>query len=204
MPESVNARRNLAEIAQRLQAMAQTGLAFTEDRFDRERYEGLRRIAAELVGAPEMEEGFAAEWGYATPKVDVRAIVLREGRLLLVREAADGLWCPPGGWADVSETPARNAEREVAEETGLTVRATRLLGAFDRNLHGHPPRPFHAYKLFFLGESQGGDLRTAHDTLDVGFFDPADLPPLSLDRVVPFEIETCLRLAREGGPAYFD
>lgn len=192
-------------LAQRIQAMAQTGLAFTNDRYDHARYKELTAIAAELMGGdPGLLTAFQAEWGYATPKVDVRAIVLREGSILLVREAADGLWCPPGGWADVGDTPARNVEREVVEETGLEVRAIRLLGLWDRNLHGHPPRPFHAYKLFFLCEEFGGELRTCEDTLEIGFFDPADLPPLSRDRVVPVEIETCVRLALEGGAAYFD
>lgn len=192
-------------LAQRIQALAQTGLAFAHDAYNQARYEELTAIAAALMGGgPDLRAAFDAEWGYATPKVDVRAIVLREGRILLVREAADGLWCPPGGWADVGESPSRNVEREVLEETGLEVRAVRFLGLWDRNLHGHPPRPFHAYKLFFLCEERGGELRLAHDTLDVGFFDPSALPPLSLDRVVPVEIEASLRAAREVGPVHFD
>ena len=195
----------MIEIAQRLQALAQTGLAFTADRYDRERYEEIRRIAAEMMGDPStLLPAFEAEWGYATPKVDVRAIVLRADRLLLVREAADELWCPPGGWADVGDAPSEAVEREVSEETGLEVRAVRLLGLWDRNLHGHPPRPFHAYKLFFLCEELGGKLRPSEDTLEVGFFDPRELPPLSLDRVVPIEIETSVRLAQNGETTHFD
>ena len=196
---------SIVEIAQRLQAMAQTGLEFTNDRYDRERYEELRELAAKLMGNPAgLLETFVAQDGYATPKVDVRAIVLREDKVLLVREAADGLWCPPGGWADVGDTPSMAVEREVLEETGLLVKAIRLLGVWDRNLHGHPPRPFQAYKLFFLCEEQGGELATSEDTLEIGFFDVRDLPPLSLDRVVPVEIESSVRTAVNGGPAYFD
>ena len=192
-------------LAQRIQAMAQTGLAFTQDRFDRERYEALLEVAAQLMGGDSrLLPAFRSEWGYATPKVDVRAIVLREGKLLLGREATDGLWCPPGGWADVGGSPSENVEREVFEETGLQVRATRLLGVWDRNRHGHPPRPFHAYKLFFLCEETGGELRTCEDILEIGFFALSELPPLSLDRVVLTEIETTVNIALAGGAAYFD
>ncbi len=191
-------------LAQRIQSIAQTGLAFTKDRFDIERYEQLREIAAALMGDAALLPAFEAEWGYATPKVDTRAIILRENKVLLVREAADGLWCPPGGWADVGDQPSQAVEREVAEETGLVVRAARLLGLWDRNLHGHPPRPFHAYKLFFLCEELGGALRLCEDTLEIGFFDVNELPPLSLDRVVVEEIEKSVALALANGPTYFD
>ncbi len=199
------AAESVFALAQRIQALAQTGLAFTQDRYDRERYGILRQIATDLMGGDSaLFAAFAAQSGYATPKVDVRAIVVREGKILLVREAADGLWCPPGGWADVGDAPSVAVEREVVEETGLTVRATRLLGLWDRNQHGHPPIPFHAYKLFFLCEELGGELTPSVETLEVGFFDPADLPPLSLDRVMPIQIGTSLQTARDGGPTYFD
>lgn len=196
----------MIETAQKIQALAQTGLAFATDPYDRARYEALRGIAAEMMGGPQgpLLAAFEAQWGYATPKVDVRAIVLREGRLLLVREAFDGLWCPPGGWADVGDAPSVAVVREVREETGLEVRATRLLGLWDRNQHGHPPQPFHAYKLFFLCEELGGELRPSEETLEVGFFGLDALPPLSLDRVVPTEIETSVETALRNLPAYFD
>jgi ADP-ribose pyrophosphatase YjhB (NUDIX family) len=191
-------------LAQRIQALAQTGLAFTKDRYDIERYEQLRDIAVALMGDAGLLTSFESEWGYATPKVDTRAIILRENKVLLVREAADGLWCPPGGWADVGDQPSVAVEREALEETGLIVRATRLLGLWDRNLHGHPPRPFHAYKLFFLCEELSGELRLCEDTLEIGFFEVTDLPPLSLDRVVAAEIEKSVELALGRGPTYFD
>ena len=192
-------------LAQRIQAIAQTGLAFDPNPYDRERYESLREIAVELMGGDaSLDTTFRAETGYATPKVDTRSIVLRDGKVLLVREAADGLWCPPGGWADVGDRPSHAAEREVFEETGLEVEAVRLLGIWDRNLHGHPPRPFHAYKLFFLCEERGGRLQTSSETLEVGFFEPTELPPLSIDRVVPIEIATSIRIALSDGPTYFD
>ncbi len=207
--ESVAAR--LVGLAQRVQSLAQTGLTFTQDRYDIERYEELREIAAALMalGSPGTTTpfltAFKEQLGYATPKVDVRAVVLREGRILLAREAADGLWSLPGGWADVGDRPSVAVEREVVEETGLVVRATRLLAVWDLNLHGHPPGPFQAYKLFFLCEEKGGALATSVDTLELGFFAPDALPPLSLSRVVPEEILACVEAAAHpSAPALFD
>src|SRR6185437_7356906 len=128
--------------AKRLQALAQSGLTFTHDRFDRERFDAIRAIAAEMIatgaGAPaerarEIEVLFAAQAGYATPKVDVRAAVFRDDRILLVRERSDGRWTVPGGWADVGDSPAAAVEREVLEESGFEVRAVRLAAVYDRN-----------------------------------------------------------------------
>lgn len=201
----------IIELAQRIQALAQTGLTFTRDRYDTERYEELREIAVTLMSLTNasMREpllnAFKEQIGYATPKVDVRAVILREGRILLAREAHDGLWSLPGGWADVGDRPSHAIEREVLEETGLVARATRLLGVFDLNLHNHPAQAFQAYKLFFLCEELGGELTTCVDTLELGFFSPDELPPLSLGRVVPEEIHTCMALTADpNAPAYFD
>lgn len=202
---------DVVQLAQRMQSMAQTGLTFTTDPYDVARYTELQKIAAELMTLRHPEQAlpllnaFKAEAGYATPKVDVRAIVLREGLLLMAREADDGLWAPPGGWADVGDRPSAAVEREVREETGLEVRAVQLLGVWDRNLHGHTPFPFHAYKLFLLCEEIGGELQTSAETVEVGFFAPDKLPPLSQARVVPGQIEICLRVALSpDAPAYFD
>lgn len=199
----------IVRLAQQVQALAQTGLAFTKDRYDIERYEALREVAAELMscrGVPRrktLTAAFEDQIGYATPKIDTRAIVLRTGRVLLVREAEDSLWSLPGGWADVGDSPSEAVMREVREETGLQVSVDRLLGVWDRNLHGHPPYPFHAYKLFFLCKEQGGGLRLNRDTLEIDFFDPDQLPPLSLTRVVPVEIQTSVRIAITGAMREF-
>lgn len=197
-------------IAQRIQAIAQTGLAYSPDVFDKERYETLREIAFELFSSEFnlSSETFSAlhipEEGYATPKTDVRAVVLREGKLLMVREADDGFWSLPGGWVDVGDTPSSAICREVREETGLEVTATKLLGIWDRNLHNHPPHPWHIYKVIFLCEEHGGTLRTSHESLDVGFFSADHLPDLSLTRIVPEEIYTSLDIAASNKPAWFD
>lgn len=178
----------------RLQAIAQTGLAFSENDYDRERYESIRRIAAEIASCsdgmtPEVVETmFCRDDGYATPKVDVRGVVFRDDKILMVRERLDGLWTMPGGWADVCTTPAENVEREVFEESGYRVRAIKLLAVYDRSRHGHPPIPWHVYKMFFLCELLGGDAKISNETSEVGFFGENEIPPLSLTRLTPDEL----------------
>lgn len=200
----------IVHLAQRLQAMARTGLTFAKDRYDLERYADLEGIAAHLMAlgdqalAAELHEAFRRELGYATPKVDVRGVVLREGRVLLIQEPLDGLWTLPGGWADVGESPSESVVKEVREESGLLVRADRLLGVQDRNQHGYPPYAFHAYKLFFRCLEEGGTPGPGIDALAVDFFDPDDLPPLSLSRNTPDTVRWAVRAAATEGPAYFD
>jgi ADP-ribose pyrophosphatase YjhB (NUDIX family) len=175
----------------RLQAIAQSGLTYARDRYDIERYESLREIAAE-IGAEGfgstihlVREVFSQQAGYATPKIDVRAVVFRDNKVLLVKEREDGAWALPGGWADVGESPAAAAVREVREESGFETRAIRLLAVYDRNRHGHPPIPFHAYKLFFLCDLLGGVPITSNETDGVDWFAEGCWPPLSLTRVTP-------------------
>jgi ADP-ribose pyrophosphatase YjhB (NUDIX family) len=178
----------------RLQALAQTGLTFTRDQYDIERYEEIRLIAAEMAAAGAgadfgaVHELFARDTGYTTPKVDVRAAIFQDDAILLVRERSDGLWTLPGGWADVGDAPARAVEREVWEETGYSARAVKLLAVWDRTLHGHPPIPFAVYKLYFLCQITGGAPAATHETDEVGFFREDALPPLSLTRTMPAQI----------------
>jgi len=182
------------EWAQRLQALAQTGLTYANDPYDVERYQQIREIAAEIVvahcdaGLERIREMFAEQAGYATPKVDVRGAVFRDDTILLVKERSDGGWTLPGGWADVGDSPADAVVREIAEESGYQTRAVKLLALYDRNRHGHPAHPFHAYKIFFLCELIGGAAATSAETEDVGFFREDALPELSLTRVVPAQI----------------
>jgi ADP-ribose pyrophosphatase YjhB (NUDIX family) len=170
-----------------LQALAQTGLTYAEGPYDRERYEAVQRIAAEMASAAGGEEPeellalFAEESGYRTPKVDVRAVVLDARKLLLVREPGSDGWCLPGGWADVGETPSRAVEKEVVEEAGLTVRAVRLLGVFDRDFRGRLRWPAHVYKLYVLCEAQGGTPAPDGVETEAAEFFPLDaLPALSV------------------------
>jgi ADP-ribose pyrophosphatase YjhB (NUDIX family) len=196
----------------RLQALAQTGLTFARDPYDVERYKELREIAAQMLAAgsqaelPELRRWLQTDTGYATPKVDVRGVIFRDKKLLLVRERSDGLWTLPGGWADVGESPAENVVREVREETGFETRVTKLLAVFDRARHPHePPFPFHVYKIFLLCEITGGAAQQSSETSAVAFFGETELPELSLTRITPWQIRRMFEHARdESLPTDFD
>jgi ADP-ribose pyrophosphatase YjhB (NUDIX family) len=178
----------------RLQAIAQNGLTYTEGVFDRERYHELQAIAAEILArhtgmtATEALRWLEREEGYATPKVDVRGAVFRDDALLLVREREDGLWTLPGGWADVGDAPSVAVVREIREETGYETRAVKLLAAWDRDRHGHPPLAWHVYKLVIRCELLGGEPRDSLETESAAFFREDEIPPLSLGRVMPQQI----------------
>lgn len=197
-----------------LQAIAQTGLAFTRDPYDRERYERLRAMASEIMaahtGAPaeRIEALFAGEHGYATPKVDVRGAAFDgHGRLLMVREVADGgRWTLPGGWADVNLTPAENVAKEMREESGYEVRVRKLAAAWDRTRQGHPDRVFSCCKLFFVCDVVGGAAATGPETSEVGWFAEDALPgDLSLGRVQAPQLRRMFAHARDAAlPTEFD
>jgi ADP-ribose pyrophosphatase YjhB (NUDIX family) len=182
--------------ARRLQAIAQTGVAYREPTaYDRERYEEVRRIAAEMVagnGDVEAIDGlFALEAGHATPKLDVRGAVFRDDEILLVREA-DG-WSLPGGWVDVGESPAEAVEREVLEESGYATSAVKLLALQDRDRQGYPPHPWHIWKAVFRCELGAGEQRELDDeTSDARFFARDRLPePLRVGASTRALIERC-------------
>jgi len=190
--------------AERLRAIAQTGLTYAEGRFDLARYRELSSMAvdmlASLLGQPPsvLAERFELEKGYPTPKVDVRTAVFREGRVLLVKEWLDGLWTMPGGWADETDAPSEAAARECREESGYEVKIVRLIALKDRRRHAYQPRSLGGiYKVFFLGELTGGEATVSDETTDVGFFPLDALPPLSLARTLPEDIELAHRHALE-------
>lgn len=181
--------------ARALQALAQTGLTFSKDPHDVERYNAARALAVEMlasIGAaeePAIAQLFESEVGYATPKVDVRGAVFREEQILLVREVADGKWALPGGWADVNASPRENVEREIFEESGYEAKVTKLAAVYDRLKHPHePPHPFHIYKMFFICTLTGGEAKTSIETSEIGFFGENRLPELSRGRVLESQI----------------
>ena len=179
----------------RLQAIAQNGLMFSKDPFDRERYEQVRSVTAEILASyTEMDPALMrqllrGEQGYATPKMDVRGAVFHEHRLLFVREKSDSLWTLPGGWADVGESPAEAVVREIQEESGFETRVFKLVALYDRNKHAHPPMLFHVYKAFFLCDIVGGSASPSLEISEVGFFGPEALPRLSTARVTLHQVE---------------
>ena len=182
------------EWAKKLQAIAQNGLTYTENPFDIERYKSLRAIAAEMMATCANVEPsyvadlFAKEVGYATPKVDVRAAVFRNNKLLFVRERDDGCWALPGGWADVGDSPSEVAVREVFEESGYHTCAIKLLAVYDRDRRGHPPLSYYVYKLFFQCELVSGSPSTSVETDEVAFFAENEIPQLSLTRIMPAQV----------------
>jgi len=183
------------EWAKRIQAISQSGLTFSKDPYDIERYNELRYLSTEIIAEYtnlEMEKVvdlFASEKGYQTPKVDVRGVVFKENKILLVRESEDLRWSLPGGFCDVGLSAAENVVKEIKEESGYNVIPKRLLAVLDMNKHSHPPQPYHYYKLFIQCEIIGGNPRAGLETDKIGFFNENALPPLSTNRNTESQIQ---------------
>lgn len=194
-----------------LQAIAQNGLRFSKDRYDIERFQQLRAITgemlAELAGAsPEIVHGlFSSYQGTATPKIDVRAVVLQEDKILLVRQIGEDKWTLPGGWADVGISLSEAIVKEAREESGYRVNPIRILAVQDRPRHNLPPIPEHTWKVFVEASIVSPGEPDGLETDAVGFFSLSDLPPLSEGRVNRAQLERMVELARdESAPADFD
>ena len=201
---------NTIEWAQRIAAIANTGLYYVKDDYDRDRYGQLLDIATDMLSSASDADPAALrpllslDDGYITPKVDVRGAVFHEGKVLLVQEAGDGLWSLPGGWADVGDTPSGAVEREIHEESGYQARAVKLMAVDDRNLRNRQSI-FGVYKLFFLCQLTGGEAKTSNESLAVDWFAPDDLPPLSQGRVTAAQMERWFRHWRQPDlPTEFD
>lgn len=201
----------LAAWAERLQLIAQAGLTYSQNPYDLQRFSQIQGLAAEMLAAhsenpPEKIQALLAdERGYQTPKVDVRAVIIKDGKMLFVKELADGGWTLPGGWVDSGDQPSYAAEREVWEESGYTARATRLLAVLDHRLHGYPPYFFHIYKLFFQCEITGGAPATSLETGGVAWFGPEETPELSVARTTPEIIQLMFQQVNNPlAPALFD
>lgn len=204
-PPSDPAPLDWIALSRELKSIAEAGLRYSESPYDRERYERIHQLASAPLAAIAPGFEWPVEFGYATPKVDVRAAVFEDGRILLVRESSNGLWTLPGGWADLNESPAANAAKEVREETGLEVEVVKLVACWDKDRQGHPRQPEHVYKLLFLCRRTGGTLTTSHETDAVEFFDPAQLPELCPHRAAAHYIGLAHRhLADPTLPTSFD
>ena len=199
----------ILKIARRIQAISQSGLHFAINDFDRERYEELRSLSVRLVSTicdtePErLQNLFTNETGFQTPKVDIRSVVLKEGKILMVREKLDGRYSMPGGFADINYSPSEVAVKEVREETGLNVRFNRVLAIADTDRHGFPPLPYHFYKIVILCDLVDGVLRDSIETSEAGFFDFDNLPELSVERNTPSFLEM-IRKQLESPETYAD
>ncbi len=199
------------EWAREIQALAQTGLHYSTDEYNRQRYQRLLEIAAEMVSEAgevafdRVHRLFLEPVGYATPRVDVRAAVFQGDRLLLVRERMDGGWTMPGGWADVGDIPSEAAEREAYEESGFRVKARKVIGVYDANRLG-PLELFHAFKIIFLCDLMDGQPTPSHETSEVAFFGMGEIPSLlSGERTLPRHIADAFRAhADPAMPTVFD
>lgn len=199
------------EWAREIQALSQTGLTYSNSEYDKERYLRLTEISAEIIEnytgleREPLVQNFLAQPGYATPKVDVRGAVVRDGKILLVQECSDHCWSLPGGWADVGDFPSEVVVREIREESGFKAVARKVIGVYDCNRTGTPLAFYHAYKIIFLCEITGGQARTSHETLAVDFFDFDQLPPLSQERTNQRHLqEIQAHLQDQYRPAAFD
>lgn len=198
------------ELARELYSISQSGLTYCKNEYDLDRYRRLQEMSAEMISSEtglqkeNIMQAFSMQAGYATPKVDVRGAVFRDGKILLVQERADNNWAMPGGWADIGDLPSAMVEREVLEESGLQVRAAKVIALYDAN-RVEPMEFFHAYKIIFLCELLGGELCTSFETLAVDFFDPAQLPPLSIERTNQQMIDEALAHIHDSNrPTFFD
>jgi ADP-ribose pyrophosphatase YjhB (NUDIX family) len=172
------------EWAREIFSLSQAGLAYSKNEFDLARYKRLQEITAEMiesqseVSKESALESFSMQAGYATPKIDVRGAVVRNGKILLIQERTDGKWAMPGGWADLGDAPASVAEREVWEESGYRVKAEKVIAVLDAN-RIQPMEFYHAFKIIFLCRLIGGEPHTSNETSAVDFFNLNELPPLS-------------------------
>jgi ADP-ribose pyrophosphatase YjhB (NUDIX family) len=197
--------------ARELYSMAQAGLTYCQNDFDLDRYRRLQEISAEIIASQSalekaaVMESFSMQAGYATPKVDVRGAVMRAGKILLVQEKTDGRWSLPGGWADLNDSPAEVVAREVREESGFEVRVDKLIAVFDANRHIQPVEFYRAYKLIFLCSITGGAAEASFETPAVDFFEPGNLPPLSILRTNQRILDEVFRhFADSSRPTAFD
>ena len=186
---------NVLDWARKIQAIAHNGLLYSQDSFDRERYQKLEELAESIVAAKldlslqEVKALWVPQNGYETPKVDVRGAVFRDDAILLVRERSDGKWSLPGGWVDVNDSPAEAVAREIFEESGYRARAVKLASLVDRQRHPHPPSVHHIFKLFFLCELFDGSPTISNETDAIDFFPLNGLPELSTSRVTLGQIQ---------------
>ena len=185
-----------------LQSIAQCALTYCKDPFDRERFERIREMSAEMMAAQtglpmeQVRSLFCGETGYQTPKLDGRAAVVREGKILLVRETS-GLWALPGGWMDVGLTVGENVAREAKEEAGVVVRPRRIAAVLDWQRNNcTTPKAQSICKVFVLCDLLGGTFEENIETTESGWFSLETLPLLAEEKTTRAQLELCLQAAQ--------
>lgn len=182
-----------------IQSLSQIGLTYTKDVYDRERYQRLREISAEMlakkteVSIEKVKDLFCHETGYQTPKLDTRAAIFRNNKILLVHKN-NGTWSLPGGWCDVLESVKSNTEKEVREETGLNVKVVKIISIQDRNKHNKPVYAYGVCKIFVLCEVINGKFVENIETTEIRYFSLQDLPHnLAEEKTNKEQIEMCFK-----------
>ena len=204
-------QEELLNFAKRLKSISDIGILYSKDEYDRERYNEIMEISYELMqGATgtalsSLKDLFLLNKDYPTAKVDIRALIIKDGAVLLVKESTDNKWSLPGGWADIGYSPKEVLIKECKEETGLEVIPQKLLAVFDKRFHPHPPQPFYVYKMIFHCKAISTVISKGFDVLDVQYFDINNLPALSTDRILPSQVKLIFEKATmPGSEAYFD
>ena len=193
-----------------LQGIAQTGLTYCKDVYDRERYEQLRQLTCEMTAEyvdldmSTIQKFFSADIGYATPKIDLRAFILHENKVLLVQESSDGKWSLPGGWADVNYSPKENIIKEINEETGCDATIERLIALWDTAKHDNRQHWPHLYKGIFHCSLLSYDFKPCHEILAVQFFELTALPELSTERITAKQIALLFDIVKNDLPLMCD
>jgi ADP-ribose pyrophosphatase YjhB (NUDIX family) len=201
---------NWLDTASRLQAIAQAGLEFCHSDYDRDRYQQIRDISIEIIEnyteyeQEEIISFFASDKGYPTPKVDVRAAIFKDQKILMVKEKTDGKWSLPGGWADQHLSLSENIIKESKEEAGVNVEPVRIISVLERKRHNTPPIPFGCYKIFVLCHLKGGEFTENTETSDSGYFPFDELPKLSTERNTYEQIRDCFDSQRNDWEVIFD
>lgn len=185
------------EWAAEIQSIAQAGLTFSENHYDRDRYIQLRKLAVEImheyteIPEEKLKDLFAGETGYQTPKVDIRSAVFRDDQILMAREKIDGRWSLPGGWADVNTTVSESAGRECLEEAGARVVPERIIAVLTANRQNDFIYPYTIYKIFVQCRLVEWEFKENTETLGSNFFSLDELPELSTERNTYKQIKMC-------------
>lgn len=185
----------LIKIAMELQSIAQNGLTYTKDPFDKQRFERVREISAQMISMKtelpleKVKDLFCNETGYQTPKIETRAAIFKENKILLVKE--QDKWSLPGGWVDYNESIASNTIKEVKEEAGLDIIPLRIIAIQDRNKHNFPKFAYGIFKVFVLCYVISGSFKENDETTESGFFSLDNLPIIDENKNVYDQIKMC-------------
>jgi len=203
LKNSISMKPKWLEWATRLQSIAQAGLTFSKDKYDLDRFEQIRELSVEImneytgVSSEKIKDLFASETGYQTPKVDIRASVFKENKILLIREKIDGAWALPGGWADVNTSVSESVIRECIEEAGASVVPKRIIAVLLANKHNDPLLLYTTYKIIVECELGSIDFRENIETLEARFFEPDNIPELSTGRTTAGQIRMCFEARKQ-------